>query len=208
MEGIKPLAVLGFKGSGFFSNTVRRCQKIANPVMPNVDVTHVGMAVTTKVLGIDLSDEGVSDEEILIWESTFSDKNLPDIEDHQGIFGVQLRRLKDVVENYNGGVIYRNLINEPTEKQLIKAREVFRRERYKSYPVMLIPILLSAVFNIFIFLRKMLPDFAKRNMFCSQLVAHTLKKTKILELKGNDRNYTPADIINLPIYSEIKVLKE
>lgn len=117
-SNIKPLDLIVFRGSEFVSDAISLFQKIT---LGEGKWTHVGLVVTTDIIPIKNGIPG----KLYIWESTMSGKLLGDgannVETNAATFGVQIRDLEDVVDNYDNDadskIGWCKLKNNPLDKK-------------------------------------------------------------------------------------------
>jgi hypothetical protein len=94
---IKPFDLVLFRGGEFVSDVISTVQKM---VFGNGDFTHVGVVITPEIFEFPNCEKG----ELYVWESTMSGKlgdGVNSTETKTGVFGVQIRKLKDVVDAYD-----------------------------------------------------------------------------------------------------------
>lgn len=114
---IKPFDLICFRGDEFVSKTISKIQEY---YFGNGEWTHVGLVITSDIIPFKNSKPNT----IYILESTMSG-NFGDTVNNEetglGKFGVQIRRLDKVIDNYIKNDITKigwcKLINNPLEKQ-------------------------------------------------------------------------------------------
>jgi hypothetical protein len=109
---ITPLDLVLFSGSDLVSTFI---QKIEKQRLPIHEISHVGIVVCSSIFP---KIEKLEPNQWYVWESTSSlrlpgfENEVLDINGKQKL-GVQIRNLKDVIQNYNGTVYLGKLINNP-----------------------------------------------------------------------------------------------
>lgn len=101
-DQIKPFDLLLFRGTDYISKIIRVCEYEMDGTG---QFSHAGLVITSDVLPF-LSE--LAPDTLYVWESTMSISidgrvdggNIPNIETHKGKFGVQIRKLEDVLESY------------------------------------------------------------------------------------------------------------
>jgi hypothetical protein len=127
-----PLDLLFFKGGDLPSKFIQLAEEI---VLGDGMFSHVGILVSKDILPhLDV----LEDDEWYVWESTmsiyiphFQEDNVVNIETGKGKLGVQIRKLKDVIESYTDEekgtfVAWAPLKDNPWEDSVIRATVVQR----------------------------------------------------------------------------------
>lgn len=89
---IQPLDVIFFRGDDVVSNAICTMEK---SVLGNGDWSHCGIVLTADIIPI----KNGNPNELYIWESTFD--LVKDVELDDYVFGVQIRRLDEVLHTYS-----------------------------------------------------------------------------------------------------------
>lgn len=227
---IKPLDCIFFKGTDVVSQTISSVEKI---FLGSGDWTHIGLVVSKSLI----PSLNVKDNEMYIWESTMStnnklilENNTLDAESNSGVFGVQVRKLKDVVSKdmKNGVTVgWGKLINNPIDKKenekndeylerissLRKSLNILHSKYYhKSYA--------KNIFRLAGALSKCLYPCRSKCcigndwVFCSQFVSIVYKEIGVLGLDIDTETVLPQDIATPelseekfnPIIEKVKIL--
>lgn len=216
IEDIKPLDCIFFKGTEFVSHAIVELEKITLGVG---EWSHVGLVVNREIL----PNLKVEDDDLYIWESTIS-SNCPlvtsdhtlDVESEEPVFGVQLRKLKDVVKNSInssvkigwGKLKHNPLYPFPYESEevankrieLIKTilDRVHRNNYHRPYQKNVCR-LFAAVFTYFSCCRSSC-CFGDDWMFCSQFVATVYESIGVISKYYDPELVLPQDLAT-PNYS-------
>ena len=164
--------LIAFGGEGIISRVIKRITKC--------NVSHVGAILQTGVPTV----EGLKVNQII--EST----SLGD-----GFAGVQINRLSDRVQFYDGEVFLYPLKFKLWERcELSEYIKFMLKQRGKKYDAS--QAVLSAMDKI--------PDTSEdfSRLFCSELVTGAYKAGRLLNHYLNSSETTPADLVNMPIYDE------
>lgn len=169
IDDIRSLAVIFFRGNDPISNLIQAAEEaVEGAATDEIVWTHVGIALTGAMCG------RRKDNKLHIFESTWSYGTTPDETTGKGFFGVQLRKLADVVESYDGMIGFANLslfaANQLMRGRYLKRIQNFvRANLHKGYPWQFPLQLCGALFDP----ASKVPQPADRK-FCSQLVAELL----------------------------------
>jgi hypothetical protein len=163
--------LIAFSGIGPFSTLIK--------AVTFSDISHVGVILQSQVT---YCDETINQ----IIEST----SLGD-----GFVGVQINRMSQRVQEYNGGVywyplrddVYANLDIETFSKFLLA-------QDGKSYDK------IQAVFSALDLMPDTKEDFSK--LFCSEIVTGSYKHGKIISWTINASEQTPVDVCNFDKYKK------
>lgn len=118
MEKLQPLDCIFFAGESLLSKVIITAQKV---VLSNGNFSHVGIIVNKKCMpSLNVKDEN----ELYCYESYISNKNIGDVLDserNEGVCGVQVRKLIDVIqhnfrENYT--IAVSKLLVNPFDKKI------------------------------------------------------------------------------------------
>ena len=206
---IKPLDLVLFRGSEMVSKTIQYLEKLE---VGNGDWSHVGLVVSKEVLP---HLKNAKDGELYVWESTLSGElndNVLDLESNESVFGVQVRCLDQLVDEYNQGervIAWSSLKDNPcvprkgedTEayelrmgrlcEKLSALHKKYHHESYELNPI----TMLAALYPIFRKLRDWL-GWGQDMMFCSELVATVYCDIGILNRDEVDpENVLPVDFL-------------
>ncbi len=162
-----------FSGQGLVSGMIKWFTKSS--------YSHVGMVVVDDKWDM-----------VLLWEST----TLSKIKTIHGVEkqGVAIRPLSEVIENYNGEVAVRHLIQPLTDIQedtIVRLRKSFKGRNYEENKLELF---------------KSAYDFIGghneedlSSLFCSELIAEAYQRMGFLSEHKPSNEYTPADLAELLI---------
>lgn len=167
---IAPLDLLVFRGGDFVSKLIGTIQ---TKVTGTGEATHVGLAINRKVCPA----LRVDDDDLYVWESTMSgslNDGVLNAETGSATFGVQVRRLRDVITAYTAAdsadIGYAALINRPapSQERMIELYNKYNGRRYDANPLNL----LGAAFPRLRRLRAALEKIGTDQwLFCSEFVA-------------------------------------
>lgn len=206
-EVARPLDLLLFRGTDMVSKSISCIEKRR---VGNGDYTHVGLVVTHDLWPHPNMRRG----ELYVWESTMSmsccglTDGVPDIEHNKGKFGVQVRRLADVVEKYSGSVAWAPLFHNPWADHADDVREKFRelQTRYgnATYDASFLE-LFSAILPPLRWIRdtmRCLRTCGGRRaesewIFCSEGVAIVYKAVGVIGEKYNPQDVVPVDFLGV-----------
>jgi hypothetical protein len=207
IDKIKPFDIVFFSGNGIASDLIKFVQSILlnnekdnNFVKPG-EFSHVGMIITSEVVDYPGVEEGI----IYLLESTISGFGKGKAKDISGkpFFGVQIRRLEEVMEDYKTEIAIGNLINNPLLKENIDIKEIkekfsniVRTLLYTDYEYNLVSLgssLIEELRPFRNFTNKIMNT--ERNLFCSELVATILQKLNIIDEKVEVQNIVPMDLL-------------
>lgn len=233
---VRPLDIIFFRGADFISRAI---SKIEEKMTGCGEYTHVGMVVDGELLpGL-----GLNPAKKYVWESTmsspfslFSSDGVLDEQTNRGFFGVQIRDLDDLVEEYlkpeGTSMAWGKLLNNPWEvfdnRQNISDTflTIFKLLNHTSYDYNPLS-LLSAAFPCLRFLRDKKEEEeddetsvrsinrreAKKlvsddMLFCSELVASVYCKLGVLGDHVDPQNALPVDFLGVDTDKEIKRMVE
>ncbi len=187
---IEPLDLIVFRGGDFVSNTILTAEKMETGCG---DVSHVGVAISRKYCDIGPIKTKTSskdnDNTLFVFESTMSGglsiDGVYDAETNKGVFGVQLRVLRDLIPKYleggksNVGVckLLDNPIHKFSESELkeviTSTYEKYNGRTYNANIVALLGALFPALRPLRWASEEVLDEFTQANkwLFCSQFVA-------------------------------------
>lgn len=214
-EQIKPFDLIAFRGGDLASDLIHYLQKHQ---LTCGDFTHVGLIVTSDVLTID--DYKLEEHELYLLESTFSffpsiTHAIPDVTTDQGKFGVQLKKLKQVIPHY----IYNNqtkvawcpLIDNPYDcidnrlklkEQMSQFYKDNQNTLYDMDPLSLLGSMFPALRHIRDkrdkVINKICSHFKSQHnpalwQFCSELVAHVYQLIGVIPHEMDCKNVLPMD---------------
>ena len=186
LNQVSDLDIIFFYGNNCISKLIVKLESLE---IKNSKWSHVGIVVRKKYLNIGNSDP---DNALYVFESILSSKNKLLCDDQQldingnPFFGVQLRRLDDVVYNFlkSGGNV--GWGKQKRVFNLDKLNEIYQKYIGLQYPINIIP--LCALFPCKIKYNK--------KMFCSELVAQVLIDLYILPNNLDVLKITPSDLAN------------
>lgn len=205
----RPLDLLLFRGTDAVSKTISCIEKKR---LGNGDYTHVGIVVTHALW----PHPNMRPGELYVWESTMSmaccglTDGVPDIEHNKGRFGVQVRRLSDVVAKYSGSVAWAPLLHNPWAEadRVDSVREKFRSIQTQygdaTYDASFLE-LFSAILPPLRCLRNAARCFrtcgGRRSenewVFCSEGVAIVYQAMGLIEDKFTPRDVVPVDFLGV-----------
>lgn len=120
IKDIKPLDCIFFRGTELVSTSIVLMEQLT---MGRGEWSHVGIVINKKTM----PSLNVKDDDLYVWESTMSSKysivtgdNTVDAESDNAVFGVQIRKLKSVVNNslkLGVKVGWGKLISNPIDKR-------------------------------------------------------------------------------------------
>lgn len=201
---VEPLDLIFFRGKECISSFISLSEKI---VLGSGEWSHVGIIVNKKIITslnvneLEKNNSNVNvdsnSEELYIWESTFSSDNLlskdktVDAETNRGQFGVQIRKLSDVLKNcvknkIKVGIrklLYNPFIEEPSRKsELLETLNKLHQEYYRrGYPLNIFHVCNALCkFKCNLFCMKKNKNKNQNRVFCSQFVCIVLKRLKLL----------------------------
>lgn len=130
-DQIKPLDLIVFRGNEYVSDLISLIEK---DFLGNGDWTHVGLVITPEILEIENGQPG----QLYIWESTMSGQlgdGVNDVESKKGKFGVQIRHLGDVIDQYDkhpkSRIGWCPLINNPLLKKIHESDDHYLQRKMK-----------------------------------------------------------------------------
>jgi len=208
---IQDLDIIFFKGAELVSDAIAEAEKVTQG---NGDWSHVGLVISKRNLpNIEVTDTGDTEDTKYVWESTMSstykiitkDSNV-DVEGDKGVFGVQLRRLDDVVISelsLGSKVGWGKLIDNPLsrkEENLIDYINRIAQVRvtlcalhtnyfHRSYPLRIWQML-KALFCCL----PCRPLNNKGSVFCSQFVGIVYRRLGLIPKTIIDGEILPSDL--------------
>ncbi len=210
IKHVRPLDIILFRGSSYFSQIIAYCSRKMLDSPPNDTFSHIGIVITREIVDDPKLEPGV----LYILESTLSgtDKSKVNSIHHpkKKVFGVQVRPLIDVLNEYlsypNTSAAYAYL------NMRVKMDEGFKKTFTEIYYRVLDRIydpnpcsLCGALFPCLREARDITQELTHTEnlIFCSELVAIILKYCNILSNKTNTSNVVPEDFIGYDRDSEI-----
>lgn len=204
---LSPLDLLLFRGNDFVSNTI---SKLEDWRVGDGRFTHVGILINNTLW----PHPTLRDNEWYVWESTMSKSmcgltdGVPDVVSGKGVFGVQVRNLRDLLEKYDGSVYWaplRDRVFEDEEMRsfFIERFRVFQQKygnaTYDASFVELLGAMIPALrcFRNSARLCRTCGGLRKENewLFCSEGVAMIYQQLGILSSKFEARDVVPADFL-------------
>lgn len=215
---IRPLDCIFFQGTEFVSKTIIQIEKLTLGIG---EWSHVGIVVNKEVM----PSLKVKDDDLYVWESTISSRNklisedpTLDAESNSPVFGVQIRKLKDVINNgLKSGVKigWGKLINNPIDRFKDEDEKIFElrlkvlqdtldkvhKENYHRPYTKNICRLLAAMFTCCSCCRH---DccFGEDWRFCSQFVSVVYKAIGVLSDVIDPETVVPQDIATPEVSEE------
>lgn len=214
---IRPLDLIFFSGTEFVSQWIRDMSEFTRH---SGDWSHVGIVVNKKIMpNLNVTD---SDDTLFVWESTISSiynvisvNHTLDAESGKPFFGVQVRRLNDVIigdlKTKSSVVGWSKLIDNPIDRnqgesdsnystrfaQLQSNMMDLHKKYYRRPYQMNLFKLCMAMFPIFKSDTSLCcASFGNNWIFCSQLVALVYKKLQIFPEELDASRVIPEDIDN------------
>jgi hypothetical protein len=207
---IKPFDLICFRGSDIVSDLISEIEKYT---FKNGDFTHVGMVITTDIITFNNGIPG----KLYVWESTLSGPiggEPDDIETNSWKFGVQIRDLEEVIQNYITNNITKvgwcRLMNNPIDMLSIETKDEYDKrisilksnvqEFHTKYEHCLYDFkILTMIKTIFpsidnnLLLRKI---FTSNNLiFCSELVCALYEVINIISKTVDPSEIAPVELI-------------
>lgn len=218
IKNIEPLDLIVFRGSDFVSDIIGGAESM---VTGNGSVTHVEVMITPEWCS---SIDSVGDYEEnpgikLSWGSTMSQGNVSSVETGKSVFGVQIRDLELLINDYTssgGNVGYCKLLHNPTlrrddetlteyliRRDQLKNNLAELHRKYHNRPYNANPLaLLGVMFPIFRGLRdEVASEFCLANkwLFCSEFIADLYIDLGIIndstDGKIDGKVLNPADVL-------------
>ena len=212
---IKPFDLIAFRGGDLASDLIDYLQK---KMLFNGDFTHVGIIVTSDIL-TNYKDYYLEDDELYLLESTFSfcqsiTHSTNDVISNHGRFGVQLKKLKDVVSTYlyndKTKIAWCQLQNNPfDDNHKLKLKEDFTQffndyyvRHYDMDPLSLLGAMFPQLRGLRDCKDKMINKiWLKLNkqtnpalwQFCSELVANVYQLIGVIPKDVDCKNVVPMD---------------
>lgn len=219
---IYDLDIIFFRGNELVSKAIVELEKA---ILGTGEWSHVGLVISKrhlKTINLSITE---SKDTLYIWESTMSSTNKIitadpslDVESGKGVFGVQIRRLDDVIKNSlkNGVCIgWGRLLNNPLIQRVwesdvdfdmrldeieIKLGYLHGLYQHRPYPLNVLRIIRS----LFESCHCIEPLDDTGSVFCSQFVAIVYQYLGILEKRFDTGEIVPVDLSN-PEFSREKV---
>ena len=220
-NNILPLDIIFFRGTDPVSKLICSLQKQR---LGRGDYSHVAVVVNSEILP---SVPQLKPGELYVWESTMS-KELFGITDgvrninNKGVFGVQIRNLKNVIEaqsaNEGTVVAWGKLINNPwvnnfNKQEIIMVMEHCLREYgSQNYDVNCLNLIgalfpqcrkvrngletvLDNGYDVLRSINLVDGDGPEEWLFCSELVASIFQQLNIIDKNKESRNVVPMDFL-------------
>jgi hypothetical protein len=203
---ISDLDLIFFRGYDLVSKTIMEAEKLW---LGDGNWSHVGLVISKRSLSTLNSNDPI--DTLYVWESTMSstDKLITadptvDIESGKGVFGVQIRKLEDVIQNTlkeGAGVGWSKLVNNPLKQRTEesdddytvrkahiyeKLNELHEKYYHKPYPLNVFRIA-RGLFTCCICIN---PVGTRKAVFCSEFVAIVYEALGIIS-----RRFTPGEVI-------------
>lgn len=127
---LQPLDMIIFRGNGLISESILLGQTLG---LGSAEWTHMGLVITTDILPIKNGVKG----QLYIWESVISGPlgdGVNNIETDRARFGVQIRKLDDVIDKYDMSsesiIAWCQLLNNPLVKNPNDSDESYLQRRH------------------------------------------------------------------------------
>jgi len=209
---ISPLDLIFFRGRNVISGAIAyfECRTTGR-----CDYTHVGLVINSEICpDITQLEKG----KWYIWESVVSQRldkgRPPDVVSGKGRSGVQIRDLKDVIQEYKGDVAWSKLTNNPCDdlnRIIRKIRQLYDQHGQRNYDYNCLSLLSSVcpklrpLRNAFgkITGSSVLGDKSMRGhkitqwMFCSEFVAVIYRGLGLIDV--DPRNVIPVDFLGVDV---------
>lgn len=189
---IKPLDVLLFRGRGPAATMIAATEQF---VFGSSDWTHAGLAITSDVLDF----KNAKPNRIYVLESTCSYlSGVPDVPSGRTRFGVQIRPLVDVLDQYRkeGGSVAlcslsENPVLDPIQRDMVRKvlsdfYQAHGKDRYETNPC----ICAKAFWSCF-------PCKSPNAYFCSELVVDLYQKLGLVKDQVDPETITPYELANM-----------
>jgi hypothetical protein len=215
---IRPLDCIFFKGNEEVSEAIVDLEKLT---MGIGEWSHIGIVVNKDIIpSLNIKDNN----ELYIWESTLSSSNkllskdpTLDAESNKAVFGVQIRNLKDVINNnlkdkvkLGWGKLKNNPIDKMSEEDDVNYQNrlsilksllsKIHQDNYHKPYTMNVFRLFSAMFNCCGCLRSSC-CIGEDWRFCSQLVSMVYQEIGVLSKSFDNEVILPQDLAT-PQFSE------
>ena len=185
---IKELDLIMFKSSECFGDVILVAESLSQGI--TAKWTHVGMVVSTKVMDIPLAKPN----ELYLYESTSSSE----------IYGVQLRPLEEVVEEYDkdpdARVGWCELIDNPIHNNIKKVRdtmnEIYNEFKDKSYDDSICNLGASVCCCRCSKIRHCC-DKETDKVFCSEFVTIIYQRLGIVDKNIDPEMVSPEEYVNM-----------
>jgi hypothetical protein len=201
-----------FSGNEFVSEVIRKVSKYqeGNPIVDKLYSTwsHCGFVITREFY----NGKNMVDGEYYVWEITctgrFAGDTTPDVLTNRCFFGVQIRKLTDVLKNYKGHVSIVNLSQDITAKKISETDDEYQdrmeglKEKMKTFNAQYQDS--NYQLNIFRLLASAIPcmrpirfffPFSSHWIMCSQFVALMYKEIGVFPPELVAENTIPQDIL-------------
>ncbi len=222
---IKPLDLIFFASSDPVSGAIRLIQRFT---LGQGSWSHVGVVVNKRILPC--IQNAKSEDHLYIWESILSlseDSIIPlinkdpqfllnDVESGEGVFGVQLRDLHEMIQlfhkNEANKIGWGRLLDNPTVRKededplTFAQRQAFIRQQMtelhrshanRSYELNPLHLVIAIFPCLGGFLRKLkCVGKGKAHVFCSEFVALVYKKLGLIGSDVNESHIVPMDLAN------------
>lgn len=211
LQMVRPGDLLLFSGTDFVSKTIRGLQseQLGLPDDGRRVFSHCGVVLNGRTV-LDLLNVEDPDEP-LVYESTATGRWIDrtvDVESGSGVFGVQMRRLRDALRTYDGVVAWCRLRQNPLDRradenedaylartEAIAARltDLHHRLYHRGYDFSPVA-LLAALFPSLRSLRGVGPSFGGEDRkFCSELAALVYQEMGVLSPTLDSESVVPMD---------------
>jgi len=217
---IKPFDLIFFRGGDLISDLISVLETYE---LTHGEFTHVGMVVTSDILP-QYKDYHLEEGEIYLMESTFSyfpdlTHEMPDMITGKGKFGVQIKKLKDLINVYiyndKTKVAWCSLIDNPfddlnkrlqLQNQFVTFFNHYYDRLYDMDPIDLLGVMFPKIRT----LRNKVDDMINKLwlkchqlpqnspalwQFCSELVANVYQTIGVIPQDIDTRNVLPMDFL-------------
>jgi hypothetical protein len=201
-DRIRPFDIFFFKGSNKLSQMFSLLEKVRLGESKAI-FTHMGIVVTSNIL----KGYNLKPGELYLWESSVGGILGDGVTDVNGssYFGVQVRSLDKVVENYhnkpNTKVAWAHLKNNPLDSNnfddlLVQFQEIFTRYNGRFYDFNVFS-LLAAVFPLFRCLRNKLEEKLQTKdwLFSSEFCFSVYQDLGLFDKKFDPKDVLPVDFL-------------
>lgn len=214
LQKARPLDIMFFKSNGSYAKAIKMVEIFKTYHQDTW--THVGLVINRQVM----PNLKVQDDALYLWESSVSGNykdevsQILDAESHQGIIGVQIRPLKEVVEGYlheKCQVGWCKLLLNPIDKSEFESKEHFET-RYKELQRKLNLLHERSIgslyqinpFRLLGTLWNWLSGVDNTMYFCSNFVVHVYEKIGLLPKQLDETRVTPIHLAHLELLPEYK----
>lgn len=214
LHQVKPLDLFFFKSDGLYAKAIKMVEFLKTNHQDTW--THVGLVVNRHVI----PNLKVNDDNLYLWESSVSGNykdevsQILDAESHQGILGVQVRPLEQVVDGYLNEkcqVGWSRLIFNPIIKSEFESQEHYNK-RFTELQNKLNHVHEKSIgsmyqINPFRLLGSFWSWFSGKDnsmYFCSNFVTYVYEKIGILPKQIDESKITPIQLAHLEFLPEYK----